>query len=237
MALPIINTPTYELIVPSTKQKIKFRPFLVKEEKALLIAQQSEDESVMFNTLKEVIKSCTLGNVNVDELAMFDIEYIFSQLRARSVGETVELVMKCTSCDDEKNNKTVVVIDLTQLEVTTPKDHKTDIKVADKVGIKMKYPSLTTLIKMEKAGESPEAMFDVIVDSIDYIYDENEVYHAKEQSRAELEQFIENLTQSQFEEIQGFFASMPSFSKELNYKCPSCGYENHQVITGLNNFF
>ena len=236
MPLPTVKTPTYVMTIPSTKEEVKFRPFLVKEEKALLIAQQSEDEKTMISTLKDVIRACTLEKLDVDKLAVFDIEYIFSQLRAKSVGEVVELVMRCRHCEDEKN-KTVIAIDLSKIDVKFHEGHKDTIMISDTIGMKMKYPGLPILTKMENAADDPKAMFDIIVSCIDSIFDEDEVYHASEQSREELTQFIDNLTQVQFEEVQKFFSTMPTFEKELNYTCPACGADNTEVVRGLNNFF
>ena len=235
MALPVIATPTYELVVPSTKAKVKFRPFLVKEEKALLIAQQSEDDQTMLNTLKEVIKSCTFEKLNPDNLAIFDIEYIFTQLRAKSVGEISELVFNCLECNDPKA-KMNISIDLSKLQVQFNAEHKSKIELFDSVGIQMKYPSFKSLSKLKHLNDT-DAIFDVVYDCIDYIYDEENVYPAAEQTREDLEKFIDNLTQEQFSKIKNFFDTMPRLKHELDFSCPVCGYKHHQTIEGLENFF
>lgn len=237
MALPVMSLPTYELTVPSTKQKVKFRPFLVKEEKALLIAQQSEDQQVMLNTLKDVIKSCTSNKIDVEKLAMFDIEYIFTQLRARSVGEVSELVFSCLECGDPKA-KMNVNIDLTTLEVKFHEEHTNVINLFDNVGIKMKYPGLSLINKMkDNSTEDVSLIFDVIIECIDSIFDEENVYPAHEQTKEELEEFINNLTQDQFVKIQKFFETMPKLEKEIEFDCPVCKHHHKHLIQGLDSFF
>lgn len=237
MALPVINTPTFDLTIPSTKKKVKFRPFLVKEEKALLIAQQSDDASSMAHTVKDIINACSFGKLDVDILATFDIEYIFCQLRGKSVGEIVELFFNCLACNDPKG-KVKIEIDLTKIDVIFSKDHKDTVKLNDTIGIKMKYPSFETLERIGQVdGNDVDAMFKIIIDSIDYIFDGDEIYAAKEQTQEELMQFIENLTQDQFEQIQKFFDTMPALEKEIEFDCPNCGHHHKDVIRGLNSFF
>ena len=237
MALPVMSQVTYELTIPSTKQKIKYRPFLVKEQKDLLIAQQSDDEKVMIETLKNIIRSCTLDKVEVDNLAMFDIEYIFTQLRAKSVGEYSELTFNCLECNDPKA-KMNVNIDLTTLKVEFNEKHKSIIPLFDTVGIKMKYPGLALFDKMNKLeGNQVDMIFDVIIECIDSIYDEDTVYPAHEQSREELETFINNLTQDQFQKVQNFFETMPKLEKEIEFDCPMCKYHHQHVVRGLSGFF
>lgn len=237
MALPVMSTPTYELTVPSSKQKVKFRPFLVKEEKALLIAQQSEDQSIMLDTLKNVIKTCTSNKLDVEKLAMFDIEYIFTQLRARSVGEMSELIFSCLECNDPKA-KMHVNIDLTTLEVKFNEEHTNVIKLFNDVGVKMKYPGLSLINKMKDAPKGDVALvFDVVIECIDSIFDEENVYPAHEQTKEELEDFINNLTQEQFVKVQRFFETMPKLEKDIEFDCPVCNHHHKHTIQGLDSFF
>ena len=183
MALPINTTPTYSLEIPSSSKSIKYRPFLIKEEKALLIAQQSEDASVMVNSLKEVIKSCIKDDIDVDGLATFDLEYIFTQIRAKSVGEVIELSLRCDTCTDEKA-VSKVSIDLTKLGVSKNPEHLIKIKLYDDVGIAMKYPTMDVVKKLENVDNTDiEQVFTIVVECIDYIYTTDEVFHAKEQTR------------------------------------------------------
>lgn len=237
MSLPMNTTPSYTLEIPSTKQKVKFRPFLVKEEKALLIAQQSEDPEVMINTLKQVIEGCVKDKVDVDSLATFDLEYLFTQIRSKSVGEEIELIFPCAHCNDEKA-KVKIKFDLTQINVETPENHSKKIDLFGDVGVMMKYPTIEVIEKIETLNNNDvDAVFDVVANCIEYIYDNNEIYYAKEQSKQELTEFLNNLTTTQFEKIQEFFQTMPKLKQEVNYTCPVCGAANHTVLEGLAAFF
>jgi hypothetical protein len=238
MALPVQNTPIYTTEIPSTKEAIKFRPFLVKEQKSLLLAQQSDDINVMADTLKDVIRLCVQSPIDVNKLAIFDIEYIFSQIRAKSVGENVELIFSCDVCADEKAT-VKVSIDLTKLKVETDPTHEPKIHLFNDVGIVMKYPSINVLNALEKYGVDSEIdlVFDIVCQCIDYIYDNDEIYHAHEQTKEELVTFVNNLTTEQFGKIETFFETMPKLRQKVNYTCPMCSREHNKVLEGLNSFF
>lgn len=238
--LPMNATPVYTITVPSTKSSFKFRPFLVKDEKALLVAQQSEDTTVMLDTIKEVIKSCAKADIDVDKLASFDIEYIFLQLRAKSVGETVELMFQCDEDHGEQNEKAraPVTIDLNSVAVVVPEGHTSKISLFGDVGIALKYPTIETLKKLEQANSDDiEQVFDVVVDCIDYIYNSEEVFPAHEQKKEELIQFLENLTSEQFNNVQQFFRTMPALKVDIAYTCPVCGKQHNKYLEGLESFF
>ena len=243
MALPLNSTPIYNLTIPSTKESVKFRPFVVREEKALLIAQQSDDSKVMVDTLKSVIKSCIKDPIDIDKLAIFDLEFIFTQLRARSVGEIIEVIMSCDEDHGEQDRlaKVKVNIDLTKLHVTINKDHTNKIPLFDDVGIAMKYPSIDILKKLESidaiAEQEVEAVFAIVVECIDYIYDSSEVYHAKEQTKQELIDFIENLSSEQFKKVQAFFETLPKLAHKVEYDCPVCKKHHEVSLEGLESFF
>jgi hypothetical protein len=236
MALPSQITPVYSLKIPSTGKEIKYRPFLVKDEKALLIAQQSEDLEVMISTLKQVIVSCVSDDIDVNALAIFDLEYIFSQIRAKSVGEYSDLVFTCGHCDNEKN-KYNIKLDVSTLEVTKNPEHTNKIPLFDNVGVMMKYPSLDILKKIDKGFDDPENVIDIITDCIDVIYTDTELFHAKEQTKKELKEFLENLTKEQFDKLETFFATMPKFQKLIEFDCPACGGHNKLMLEGVQNFF
>lgn len=236
MALPILNAPVYELTIPSTKKTVKYRPFLVKEEKALMMAQQSEDEKVMLNTTKEVIKSCILDKIDPDSLALFDVEYIFLQLRAKSVGEISELMFSCNECKDPKA-KFKYGLDITKLEVEFEKDHNATIELFDGIGIKMKYPNFSLANKLKSDTNQVESVFNVILSCIDSIYDQDQVYPAVDHTREELEQFINNLTQEQFAKVQRFFETMPKLEHRVKWTCPVCKYGHDHLLRGLESFF
>lgn len=239
MALPKQTTPVYTTIVPSTKKEIKYRPFLVREEKALLIAQQSEDPQVMLDTLKSMMKSCVQTPIDVDSLALFDIEYLFCQLRAKSVGEIIEMMVMCDVCPEEETKARVkLTFDLTKIDVNFPEGHSLKIPLFDDVGLMMKYPTLDMAKSMENVDEAnAEQMFDSIIGLVDYVYDSDEVHYAKDQTKEELVSFFDNLTQDQFKQIKGFLQSMPKLSKRVSYDCPVCGHHHDKVVEGLNSFF
>lgn len=244
MALPISSTPTYTVVVPSLEKEVKFRPFLVKDEKALLIAQQSEDPKVMVNTLRNVITNCVLDEVDTEKLATFDLEYLFTQIRAKSVGEIVELIFSCQqeSCKDNDKAKVKVNIDITNIQVEKNPEHQTKIDLFDDVGVVMKYPTLDALTNVQKnqegkSNEVLDSLFSVMADSISMIYKGDEVYHAKDSTKEELLQFVENLTSDQFAKLQKFFNTMPKLTKTVEYDCPVCKHHNVSKLEGLQSFF
>lgn len=240
MALPMNAAPIYTLAVPSTKKKFKYRPFFVKEEKALLIAQQSEDIAVMLDSVKEVIKACAKTDIDVEKLASFDIEYIFLQLRAKSVGEFVDLVFACDDAHGEQNEKarSAVRVNLEEVKVEFFDGHTNKIELFDETGVVMKYPTIETLKTLEAANPSDlDVVFNILSDCIDYIYSGDEVFPAKEQTKEELIEFLNNLTSAQFEKIQGYFRTMPQLRAYVNYTCPVCGKEHNKYMEGLSSFF
>ena len=237
MALPILQTPQYTTTVPSTKKQVRFRPYLVKEEKALLLAQQSEDSKVMVDTLKSIIKACVIDEIDIDKLAIFDYEYLFTQIRSKSVGETVELLFLCDDCDDEKA-KAPVTLDLSKFKVDFPAEHSMKIELTDTIGIMMLNPGLDTLDKLEKirAGDV-NSIFDAIIDCMDYVYSPEEVIHVKEQPKQEVLDWLEQLTQEQFKKIEEFFLTMPKMVQPVEYDCPVCKKHHNKVMEGLDSFF
>ena len=241
MALPMMSTPTYTLTVPSTEKKIKFRPFVVKEQKALLLAQQSEDTTVMVESLKNVIQSCVMDKIDVDDLATFDLEYIFTQIRAKSVGELVELFFTCDepSCVDNEKARLKIGIDLTSIEIERSTEHTKKIELFGDVGVIMKYPNMDTVKKLQVAGEEEnlDQVFEVMANSIDYIYQGDELFHAKEQKPQEILDFLYNLTSEQFLKVQNFFVTMPKMVKRIEYDCPVCSKHHKTSLEGLQSFF
>jgi len=240
MALPISNTPIYSLTIPSSESEFKFRPFLVKEQKTLLLAQQSEDITTMVNSLKDVIKSCAKSDININELTTFDLEYIFTQMRAKSVGENIELFFKCDVDHGEDNEKAKIKvnIDLTKIEVQKSETHTKNIKLFDDVGVIMKYPDLNLLKIIENVnGTNVDELFKLIIPCIDQIYNSNEVFHIKEQSNNDVVDFLNNLTTDQFNKIQEFFTTMPKMVYNVEYTCPVCNKLHKETLEGLQNFF
>jgi rubrerythrin len=240
MALPMMSAPTYTMTIPSSGAKVKYRPFLVKEEKALLIAQQSEDSLTMVETLKDVIKNCVQDKLDVNKLATFDLEYMFIQIRGKSVGEQLELIFPCDVDHGEQNEKarSKVVIDLNELNVEKPENHTNKFQLFNDVGVVMKYPTIDTLKKLENIDVTDyDKIFEIMAYSIEYIYDGEEIYHASEQKHEELIQFINNLSSEQFVKLQSFFESMPKLRKEIEYTCPICGKHHKKVLEGIQSFF
>jgi hypothetical protein len=236
MSLPRIALPTYELIIPSTKKTMKFRPFLVKEQKALWLAQESEDVGVMYDTLKNIIKSCAITNIDPDKLATFDIEYVFSQIRAKSIGEIAEIKFKCLKCNDPQG-VVQVNIDLTKLEVKFNPNHTNTIKLADNIVVKMLYPSPPMLDKLKNNSYSVAVVFDAILECIDTIYDADTSYSASEQTIEEKTDFVYALTIEAFNKLEQFFLTMPELTQTINFTCPVCNAEHEQTLRGLSDFF
>jgi hypothetical protein len=219
---------------------VKFRPFLVKEEKALLIAQQSEDIGVMIQTLKGIINTCVLDTLDIDKLATFDLEYMFTQIRAKSVGEIIELIFPCDIDHGEDNEKArvKVSIDLTTLIVEKDPNHNNKINLFGDVGVVMKYPTMDVMKRLENLDTNDlDKVFSVVADSIDYIYQGEEIFYGKEQKHEELLQFLNNLTSEQFVKVQQFFATMPRIKKEIEYTCPVCQKQHRKMLEGMQSFF
>jgi hypothetical protein len=240
MALPMMSTPTYNLVIPSTKKSVKYRPFLVKEEKSILIAQQSEDIVVMVDTLKDVIRSCIIDKVDPDSLSTFDLEYIFTQIRAKSVGEIIELFFPCDVDHGDQNDKAKVKIsiDLTKIEVEFPAEHTNKIELFGDVGIMMKYPTIELMTKLEKTDQDDlDNIFDIVASCIDLIYEGDKIHYAKETKKEELLEFLYNLNSEQFVKVQNFFATLPRIKKEVEYNCPICGLHHKKVLEGMQSFF
>jgi Zn finger protein HypA/HybF involved in hydrogenase expression len=236
MALPMMNTPLYKIEIPSTNQQVTFRPFLVREEKALLLAQQSENLDVMLDTVREVIKSCIKETINVDSLAIFDVEYLFTQIRAKSVGELVSLTYVCGHCDNE-NNSVRVDIDLTKIPIIRDPAHTNKIHLFGEVGVIMKYPTINTLRIIKDELKDANAVIQVVVDCIDAVYSGDEMLYAAEHTKQELEDFVLNLTKQQFNLIEEFWKTAPVFTQIIDFNCPACGAKNKALLEGLESFF
>lgn len=232
MALPKLNTPKYDLKIPSTGTEIAYRPYLVREEKILMIAMESENQKSMSKALLDIIESCTT-DVSAAKLTMFDVEYIFAKLRAKSVGETSEVSVKCEKC--EADNK--VKISLDEVSITSLPDTK--IELTPTTGLVMKFPSMNnyTDIQNEDKLSNVDKIFSVIISSIESIYDGENLYQAGDHTRSELSEFIESLNSNQFKLIQEFLDSMPQAYVKLKYKCEECGHDHDSDLKGMMNFF
>jgi len=236
MALPTINTPTYELVVPSTDEKIKYRPFLVKEEKILLIASESGKQEDIINAIKQIATACTFGKLKIGRMPMFDVEYIFLQIRAKSVGEVSELTL---IAPDDKETRVNVEIDLSEVKVQVQDDHTNKIELTDEMGIYMQYPTVDTFGKSGMTEITASNMLEVISACIAQVYDKKgeEVWESKDSTKKELVDFIEQLSSKQFAEIQKFFDTMPKLKHEITVKNPKTKKETEVVLSGLSDFF
>jgi hypothetical protein len=236
MALPQINTPTYELEVPSTGEKLKYRPFLVKEEKILMIAMEAEEQSGIINAVKEIVKACTFDKFDVSKLPIFDVEYVFLNIRAKSVGEVSKVKLKCP--DDEKT-LVETEIDLTEVNVEMNAEHTNKIELTDEMGIIMTYPSIDTFSGTGADAITASNMTTVISACILQIYDKKgeEIFEAKDSTQKELTDFIEQLNTKQFQDVQKFFDTMPKLQHTVKITNPKTKKESEVVLSGLNDFF
>lgn len=234
MALPKLDAPRYEMKLPSTNQKVIYRPYLVKEEKILMLAMESQDDRQMIRAVKDVISACTDGEVDVNTLTMFDMEYMFTQLRSKSVGEKTIVGVKCTACE-AKND---VDIDLNGVHVDVPNAKSRKIELTKEVGIVLKYPSIDEVMNSQTSDASDvDKTFDIIVSCIDSIYSGDEIFDAKDQTKKELKEFIESLGADQFNKIKNFVEGMPSAKIAVAFDCVKCGHHNEFDVKGIANFF
>jgi hypothetical protein len=238
MPLPAISTPTYELEIPSLKKSIKYRPFLVKEEKILIIAMESEDSNQIAEAIKTVISNCIITRgVKVENLSTFDIEYLFLNIRGKSVGESVDLLI---TCPDDGKTQVPVSINIDEINVEIGDDHSRDIQLDGNLSIRMKYPSMKEFVKTNFANGqeiSVDDTFELICSCIEQIYNEEESWSASDCTKKELIGFLEQLTSNQFKMIEKFFETMPKLSHTIKVRNPNTDVESDIVIEGLSSFF
>ena len=237
MPLPKINTPTYELVIPSTGKKVKYRPFLVKEEKILIMAMESEDTVQITNAVKDVIKSCiSTRGVKVEELATFDIEYLFLNIRGKSVGEEVEVLV---TCPDDGVTKVPTTIALDDIMIQVDENHSRDIRLDKNLTLRMKYPSMDQFVKTNFAMSdiNVDDTFEIIGSCIEQIYNEEESWSATDCTKKEIRDFLEQLSSKQFKEVEDFFVTMPKLSHTIKVKNPNTEVENDILLEGLASFF
>ena len=239
MPLPKINTPTYDLTLPSTGKKIKYRPFLVREEKILIMAMESEDMTEITNAIVQILSDCILTkDVKVEQLATFDIEYLFLNVRAKSVGETVDVNI---TCPDDGETQVEMSINIDSIKVQKTRGHKNIIKLDDELSMKLRYPSLEQFVEnnFETAEGTSEVgqSLSMITSCVDMIYNQEESWEASDYSKKELDEFIEQLNTKQFKQIEKFFTTMPKLSHTIAVKNPNTGVESEVVLEGLASFF
>jgi len=241
MPLPKIATPTYELILPSNKKKITYRPFLVKEEKVLILAMESGESSEITRAVKTVLKDCILTRgVKIDTLPSFDIEYLFLNIRAKSVGEAVELLV---TCPDDGVTQVDCTVDIREIEVKFPEEHNSEIKVDDQIVLKMKYPSLQEFIdnnfnfETNDSRETIDRSFDIVASCVDMVYTKDESWSASDVTKKELVEWLQTFDSSQFKQVENFFNTMPKLTHTMTVTNPVTGKDNEIVLEGLSSFF
>ena len=236
MALPKVALPTYELDLPSNGKAIKYRPFVVKEEKLLLMAMETEEESAITSAVKDLLKNCVQSRIKIDQLPTFDLEYLFLNIRAVSVGEEVDMTI---TCKDDNKTEVKYTFSLFDVKIDKPEGHDPKIEPSDDMGIIFRYPTFPEFVKSSIIGKQldPEGYIDVIAGCVDQIYDGEDVYDSSTTSKKEFKEFIEGLTTNQFKNITKFFDTIPKLEHRFNIKNPETGVESEYVINGLQNFF
>ena len=236
MALPKVGYPTYELELPSTGKTVKYRPFLVKEEKVLLLALESKDEKQVIGAVKDLIKNCVITRIKVDTLPSFDLEYLFLKIRGASIGENITLTVTCL---DDNETQVEANININDVEILKPEGHDKKIMFDDKTGIVMRYPSMKEFVEREflQKEMKTEEVYGFIADSIDQIFDDEEVYDSTTTTKKEFRTFVDSLTTKQFEKIQKFYETSPKLSHTFKVVNPKTGKESSFTIEGLQSFF
>ena len=230
MALPKLETPTFELTLPSTGSKITFRPFLVKEHKILLTMSEADNEEVA-RIIRELVDVCTFKKLNIKELPHFDIEYVFLYLRAKSISETVEVVVNC-ECGEKINTS----FNIEDVKVVKPENHSNKIMINNEIGIELKYPNIDDVVDIF-ATKDNQKVIDLVIKSIKGIYNQEDYWEAIDQTKEELEEFVYSLTKEQFSKLEQFFVTSPKIVQTIECDCPKCGKHNVSKLEGLQNFF
>ena len=243
MGLPTIAVPEYTLTIPSSGKEIKYRPFLVKEEKILLIAMEGEEQQQISLATKRIVQNCVYGDIDVESMPAFDLEYIFLQLRGKSKGEVLDLKYKCPKCDGE----IPLAVNLDDVKVIKHKDHTKKIQLTKELGVVMKYPTLELqqlVGEITKEKSQIEGLFETIIHCIDYIYDAENTYPSKDHTKKEMNDFLESLPEKEFQKVSKFFETSPSLKHDVELKCSNkvkgkkeCGYTEKLTLEGLGSFF
>lgn len=239
--LPKLDMPKYTITLPLSKKKIEFRPFVVKEQRNLLMAMESEDGSAIQRAIKDILDNCTVtSNVNIESLPIVDVEYYFLQLRAKSVGEIVDVRYKCNNETDDGQKCNGIMdtqINIDEVKVEKKDNIDTDIQITDQIMVRLKYPEFSFISDSLKFKDLNDLTFHMVAKSIDYVYDGEQYYYANEVPIDEMVEFVENLSQPQFEKLEEFFSNLPKLRKEINITCKKCGFNHKIVAEGLESFF
>lgn len=240
MALPKVDVPTYNIDLPLSKKKIKFRPFLVKEQRNLLMAMEANDSETVHNAIRDILNNCTLTkDIDLDALPILDVEYYFLQLRAKSVGEVVEMKYRCNNVVDDKEcgNTMESKLNLNDVKVKQEESVSPEIQITDKLTVRFKYPQFDMVKGSMKYEDVADLTFSLIAQSIEWVFDGEQYYYGKEQTEQELLEFIEGLNQEQFEKVEKFFENLPKLHETIEIKCKKCGFEHKIEVEGLESFF
>ena len=240
MALPKLDVPSYEIDLPVSKKKLKYRPFLVKEQRNLLMALESQDSNSTQQAVRDILINCTLSDdVDIDKLPIIDIEYYFINLRAKSVGEIVESRYRCNNIVEDKECGNIMEknIDLTQIKVQVAEDIKPEIQLTPQISIKMKYPEFGVVKDSLKFEDINEVTFNMIAESIEHIYDGEQFYYGHEAQPGEMLEFVEGMNQEQFSKVEKFLENLPKLKEDVNITCSKCGYNHTIEVEGLESFF
>ena len=233
MALPKLNTPTYELVLPSTGEKIKYRPFLVKEQKMLMIAQESKDENSLADTLGELVKSCTFEKIDAVNSPMFDIEYIFLKLRAKSVGETAEISVLA---NDDNKTRVSVKVNLDKIDIHMTADHTNEVQIDEKIKLVLKYPVLKDMKYISESDDEYKKMFAVLSKCIHEVHDGDKIYNAIDLTQKDIDEFVDSMNTSQLAKVLDFFTTMPKLRHPVSFINPKTKVKNEVVLEGLQTF-
>jgi len=232
MGLPKIDVPVYEIQLASNDARVIYRPFLVKEKKILMVAAESKEPDAAYLAIKQIVNNCTFGKVDVESLALFDLQYLFLKIRSKSIGEIAEFKFECPSCKEDINCS----INFDTIEITKSPEHNRKIMITDKIGIMMKYPNIG-IDKILENSSGQELDTKILMSCIDYVFDENEVYYAKDTPAGELESLIDNLTEQQMKKIEKFFDTLPKLEHNIEYQCSKCQHRGDYLVQDLYGFF
>jgi rubrerythrin len=232
MNIPMVKVPTYTMQLPFTNREIKYRPYLVKEEKLLTMAGESENRDDILQAVGDIVKSCTFGDIDIEKDSMFEVQQVFLNIRGKSVGETIEFYSVCGNCEDKKTT----TVSTNEFVLKTTPGHTNKIILDENFSIVMKYPTFKHFIQLYSTEEE-SSIYDVIAECIDTVYSEDEVFVNNKEIFKEMREFVDNLTLSQFEKLEHFFVSMPVIKYEHRYECEKCSFNNTLIIDGITNFF
>jgi len=233
MALPTLNAAKYRTVIPSLNKEVEYRPYLVKEEKILMIAMESKDQGQILRALKDVIKACIYDDIDVNKLAMFDLEALFLKLRGKSVGESTEIKIKCKHCEAENHQE----INFEEINMPVVTKQNNVIALTDDIGVTLRYPSVGGLERQDQKANQVDQAMNMIVECIESIYDSSNVYSAKDEGTKAVKEFVDSLNSAQFKKLTAYFEEMPAVTYDMNFDCIKCGETNEMELRGFDNFF